>query len=106
RDEQLLLYATGLGPVTGGRVGNGDVTPESPALVPNTVSVYFDNPLIKESAIIVESSRLVPGLAGIYEVSLRVPGTRRRGDALLVTLRVGGISSPQSGPVVPRVAVE
>ena len=106
RDEQLLLYATGLGATKGGRLPDGDVTPDSPDLLTDSVSVYFDNPLIKESAIIVESSRLLPGLVGVYEVRLRVPGTRRRGDALLVTVKVGGVSSPQSGSVVPHVAVE
>jgi len=29
-----------------------------------------------------------------------------RGDALPVTVRIGGVNSPTSGPVVPFVAVE
>jgi uncharacterized protein (TIGR03437 family) len=54
----------------------------------------------------VEWSGLTPGLVGVYQVNLRVPGAHIKGDKLLVTVRVGGVDSPSSGSVLPFVAVE
>jgi len=42
---------------------------------------------------------------GVYQLNLRIPGFHMNGDALPVTLRIGGINSPSTGPVVPTVAV-
>ena len=51
-------------------------------------------------------SGLAPGWAGIYQINLRVPGFHISGNALPVTVKVGGVSSPTTGPVVPMVAVQ
>lgn len=106
RDDRLTLYAVGLGPVTGVRLAAGVATPASPLAETDPVKVYFDDPRIKESEIAVEFSGLVPGYVGLYQINLYVPWYRRRGEALPVTVKIGGVSSPVNGPVVPRIPVE
>ena len=99
RDEPLTMFATGLGPTTGGKVTAGTASPGDPPALTGTVQVFFGNPGYKEAAIIVDWSGLSPGLIGIYELHLRVPGAHVKGDALPVTLKVGGVTSV-SGPVI------
>lgn len=106
RDEALVMYATGLGVTKGGRVTQGMPAPADPLAVTDDVDVFFGDPRIREAAIIVEWSGLVPGYIGLYQVNLRVPGSRIRGESLPVTLRIGGIDSQKTGPVVPTVSVE
>src|SRR5450759_2981748 len=106
RDERLTLYATGLGVTTGGRVTVGVPAPASPLAVTAPVSLYFGNPLIKEAAIIVDWSGLLPGYIGVYQINCRIPGAHLKGDALPITLKIGGVSSPTLGNNVPLVWVE
>ena len=81
RDEELTLYATGLGVTTGGKVTVGTPSPASPLAVTAPVSLYFGNPLIKEAAIIVDWSGLLPGSIGVYQINCRIPGAHINGDA-------------------------
>ena len=104
RDERLVLYATGLGPTKGGRVVAGQPAPSNPVAVTDKVQVYFGDPHVKQAEIIVEWSGLVPGYIGLNQINLRVPGDHVKGDALPVTIRVGGVTSPTTGPAVPKVA--
>ena len=106
RDEPLTLYALGLGPTTGGRVTSGGASPADPLAVTGPVEVFFGDPRFKQAGIIVDWSGLTPNFVGLYQLNLRVPGFHISGDALLVTVRVGGVNSPSTGPVVPYVAVE
>jgi uncharacterized protein (TIGR03437 family) len=106
RDERLTLYATGLGVTTGGRVTAGNPSPSSPLAVSAPVSLYFGNPLIKEAGIIVDWSGLMPGMIGVYQINCRIPGAHIKGDALPITLKIGGVSSPTTGTNVPQVWVE
>jgi uncharacterized protein (TIGR03437 family) len=106
RDEKLTLYATGLGVTTGGRVTVGTPAPASPLAVTAPVSLYFGNPLIKEAAIIVDWSGLLPGYIGVYQINCRIPGAHLNGDALPITLKIGGVSSPTTGNNVPLVWVQ
>lgn len=106
RDEGLVLYATGLGATKGGRVTAGEPAPENPLAVTDKVQVYFGDPRYKEAEVIVDWSGLVPRMIGLNQINLRVPGAHIRGDALPVTLRIGGVTSPTTGPAVPRVAVD
>ncbi len=106
RDERLTLYATGLGVTTGGRVTAGSPSPASPLAVTAPVSLYFGNPLIKEAAIIVDWSGLMPGYIGVYQINCRIPGAHLSGDALPITLKIGGVSSPTTGNNVPLVWVQ
>ena len=105
RDEHLTMYAVGLGPTTGGAVTAGAPSPSSPLAVTGTVEVFFGDPTFKQAGIIVDWSGLAPGFVGLYQLNLRVPGFHISGDALPVTLRVGSVNSPTTGPVVPTVSV-
>ncbi|MBI4877556.1 MAG: beta-propeller fold lactonase family protein, partial [Acidobacteria bacterium] len=106
RDESLALYATGLGATHGGTVSAGEPAPSSPLAETDKVQVYFGNPKLSQSEMIVDWSGLVPGLIGIYQINLRVPGVHEKGDELPVTLRIGGVDSPTTGTAVPTIAVE
>lgn len=106
RDEKLTLYATGLGTTTGGKVTVGTPSPASPLAVTAPVNLYFGNPLIKEAGIIVDWSGLLPGTIGVYQINCRIPGAHIKGDALPITLKIGGVSSPTTGSNVPQVWVE
>ncbi|HTP31203.1 MAG TPA: beta-propeller fold lactonase family protein [Candidatus Acidoferrales bacterium] len=106
RDEKLTIYATGMGTTTGGKVTAGTPSPASPLAVTGPVNLYFGNPLIKEAAIIVNWSGLLPGSIGVYQVTCTIPGAHINGDSLPVSLKIGGVSSPTSGANVPFVAVQ
>jgi uncharacterized protein (TIGR03437 family) len=106
RDRPITLYAVGLGPVTGGRITGGQPSPASPLAEVAGVRVFFGDPGYKQSEVIVDWAGLTPGYIGLYQINLRVPGFHEKGEALPVTIRVGSVDSPTSGPVVPYVAVE
>jgi uncharacterized protein (TIGR03437 family) len=105
RDEPLTMYATGLGATTGGAVTAGNVSPSSPLAVTTPVLVYFGDPGYSQAGVIVDWSGLAPGFIGVYQLNLQIPGTHLDGNALPVTISIGGISSPTTGPAVPYVAV-
>lgn len=105
RDEHLTIYATGLGVTTGGRVTTGVPAPSSPLAVTSPLQVFFGDPTISDSGVIVDWSGLAPGSIGVYQINCRVPGTHLKGNGLAVTLRIGGISSPVTGANVPLVWV-
>lgn len=103
RDDRLLIFATGLGAVTGPRLSPGQMTPESPEAVTAPVRVFIDDPTIKEAEMDVESSVLVPGLVGVYQIQIYVPWSRRRGDRLPVTVEVNRVQSPRTGDMAPFI---
>jgi uncharacterized protein (TIGR03437 family) len=105
RDQQLYLYASGLGVTTGGAVTAGMPSPSNPLAVTGAVSVYFGDPSYSQSAVITNWSGLVPGMVGVYQVNVTVPGSHMKGDALPVTLKIGGVSSPSTGSLLPTVAL-
>ncbi len=105
RDEPLVMYAVGLGATTGGSVFAGTPSPTSPLAVSPTAAVYFGDPSWVQAAIIVDFAGLAPGMIGVYQLNLRVPGFHISGDSLTVTITAGGVSSPSAGPVVPQVSV-
>jgi uncharacterized protein (TIGR03437 family) len=105
RDEPLTIYATGLGVTTGGRVTAGVPAPSSPLAVTAPVSLFFGLPTIKESPVIVDWSGLEPGKIGVYQINARIPGTHVKGDALPVTIRIGGVDSPRTGSGAAMVTV-
>ena len=106
RDEKLFIYATGLGPSTGAPVTTGNAVPASPPAVTGTVQVYFGNPNLKQSQMIVDSSVLMPGFVGVGQIQITVPGFHTKGSNLPVTLKIGGVSSSVTGPDVPMVSVD
>jgi len=105
RDEELTLYATGLGPTIGGRVVTGQGSPASPLAVTGPIALYFGDPTRNDTGVIVDWSGLAPGEIGMYQINGRVPGRHFSGDNLPVTLRVGGVNSPTTGANVPLVFV-
>src|SRR5581483_3445765 len=105
RDEELTIFATGLGPTTGGRVTTGVPSPSSPLAVTGAIALYFGDPTRNDTGVIVDWSGLAPGQIGMYQINGRVPGRHFSGDNLPVTLRVGGVSSPTTGVNVPLVSV-
>ncbi len=105
RDEPLVMYAVGLGATTGGAVVAGTPSPTNPLAVSPTAAVYFGDPSWVQAAIIVDFAGLAPGMIGVYQLNLRVPGFHISGDSLPVTIKAGGVSSPSAGPVVPLVSV-
>jgi uncharacterized protein (TIGR03437 family) len=105
RDERLVMYAIGLGPTKGATIRAGEPTPASPPAITDPVSVFFGDPRYRQAAVAVEWSGLAPGMIGIYEIRLYVPGDRMRGDDLDVTVRVGNVSSPTGGEMDPKIAV-
>jgi uncharacterized protein (TIGR03437 family) len=106
RDERLVIYATGLGVTKGVRLTGGAPAPASPLAVTEEVDVFFGRTDYRQSQMVVEWSGLVPGLVGVNQINIYVPGDRMKGPDLPVTVRIGGVDSPQTGPVPPRVAVE
>jgi uncharacterized protein (TIGR03437 family) len=55
--------------------------------------------------VIVEWSGLTPGLIGVDQINVYVPGTHITGSAVPVTVKVGGASSSVTGPDPPRISV-
>ncbi len=81
RDEVLTMYASGLGVTKSG--------------VPvEDVQVFFGDPRMTQSEVIVDKVELDPAAIGVFRLSLRVPGFHTSGDSLAVTLRIGGVDSP------------
>jgi uncharacterized protein (TIGR03437 family) len=106
RDQHLTMYAAGLGLPTGANVAPGAGAPSNPPIQLTGVEVFFGDPRYSQAAIIVNWAGLAPGFVGVYQLNLTVPGNHLKGDALPVTIKVGGVSSPTTGPVVPTVAVQ
>jgi uncharacterized protein (TIGR03437 family) len=105
RDESLMFFASGLG-VTKNRVASGTPAPSTPLAETDEVQVFFGDARYSQSEMIVDWAGLVPGFVGLYQINIRVPGDRMRGNDLPVTLRIGGVDSQKTGPVVPVVAVQ
>lgn len=88
RDETLLLYATGLGPVSPAVAGGvpGSSNPLSVATQPIGVSIGGVPYLVTWAG-------LAPDNVGIYQINIYVPGDRVQGDDLPVVVSAGGTSS-------------
>src|SRR5439155_24922799 len=106
RDEELVIYASGLGPTTGGKVVAGQPSPTDTLAVTGKVSVDFGDKGYSQAPMIVNWSGLSPGLIGVYQINITVPGNHLRGDQLPVMISIGGVNSPTTGANVPYVAVD
>ena len=100
------MYATGLGATTGGPVTAGMPSPSNPLAVSSGVQVFFGDPSYTQAAIIVDWAGLAPGMIGVYQLNLQIPGFHINGNALPITVRIGAVNSPTTGVVVPTVAVD
>lgn len=87
--EVLVVYANGLGPVKG-EVTTGQASPGSPpATTAETPGV-----IIGGVAGGVEFSGLTPGLVGLYQVNVRVPGNVAAGERTPLVLSISGQAAP------------
>jgi len=87
--EVVVMYATGLGPVSPTPVA-GEAAPSSPlATVANPVVVT-----IQERPARVLFAGLAPGFAGLYQLNIETPEGVRPEASALVVVRVGEQSSP------------
>lgn len=107
RDRWLTIYATGLGTrfEKNARVASG-AAPTEPLELADTVEVFFGEPTDSRAEMDVRWAGLIPGFVGLYQINLYVPWYRIRGDAVPVTIRLNGVSSQQSGPARPAIAIE
>ena len=94
-NDTIVIYCTGLGPVTGG-VSAGSPAPSSPlARTTNTVSVTIGG-----QPAAVGFSGLTPSFVGLYQVNVLVPPGVQSGSAVSVVVSSGGIeSSPVTIPL-------
>jgi uncharacterized protein (TIGR03437 family) len=69
------------------------------------VQLWFGPPTRSDTGVIVDWSGLLPGSIGVYQINCRIPGTHFKGDAIPVTIRIGGVSNPTTGPTAAVVYV-
>ena len=98
RDETLLLYTTGLGPVrpdvqAGGLAG----------VDPFSVTTENVQVLIGGHPYPVLWAGLAPYMVGIYQINIYVPGDRVQGDNLPVVVTAAGVSSASDDPPLTAV---
>lgn len=95
--DVLVIYATGLGAVSG-NVNVADASPSSPlaeTLEPVTI-------LVGEVAANVSFAGLTPGFAGLYQVNAALPAGAATGDAIPIVASVGETTSPAVTIAVSR----
>jgi uncharacterized protein (TIGR03437 family) len=84
----VVIYCTGLGPVTN-QPPTGSPAPMSPLAETTTKPTV----VIGGAPAGVQFSGLVPGLVGAYQVNAVVPNGSATGNAVPVTISIGGIVS-------------
>ena len=87
--DVLVIYASGLGPVSGG-VSAADASPTSPlaeTLKPVTI-------LVGGVQATVSFAGLTPGFAGLYQVNAPLPDGAPTGDAVVIVASVSEATSP------------
>ena len=98
RDQDLILFVTGLGAVTP-RVAAGSAASSNPLSVTSQQVLVT----IGGRPMTVTYSGLSPGFVGLYQINLRVPADRVSGDSLPVVVSAGTASSPTSGAPVAAI---
>jgi len=88
RGEYISIYCTGLGPVNN-TPASGAKAPTSPLSSTSTLPTVTVGGL----SAVVTFSGLAPSFVGLYQVNAQVPDTAVPGDAVPVTLSIGGAVS-------------
>jgi uncharacterized protein (TIGR03437 family) len=86
--DTIVIYCAGLGAVNS-QPPDGAVTPDTSSTVVNPVSVSIGG-----STVAAVSAGLLPGMVGVYQVTVTVPQGVAPGDGVQVSLMVAGQSSP------------
>lgn len=94
--ETLTLYCTGLGPVDNTPL-TGFPTPPDP-LARTTAQPTVT---IGGRSASVSFSGLAPGLTGVYQINVQVPSGAAAGDAVAISLSIGGVNSN-----APTIAIQ
>ena len=87
-NETVVVYATGLGPVSGGMVTGKPAS--STSLQPTTPQQATAT--IGSVPAVVAFSGLTPGFTGLYQVNVQIPANVPPSSSLVIT--IGGVSSP------------
>jgi uncharacterized protein (TIGR03437 family) len=87
----ILIYCTGLGPVSANQPATGAAA-SSTQLAPTTELASVTIGGITENAVF---SGLAPGFVGLYQVNALVPAGVALGSAVPVTISIGGATSNQ-----------
>ncbi len=90
--DYIDIYATGLGPVKN-QPASGAPAPASPSPLAQTVAPV--SVTIGGVPVTPRFSGLAPGWVGLYQVNVQIPADAPVGDAVPVTLSVGGVTSNQ-----------
>lgn len=115
RDEPLVMYAVGLGNPKSVKLTSGVPAPTDKLAETDDIELYFKKVeteadktrgFTRQEEMIVDWSGLVPGYVGLYQINFRVPGFHEKGPNLQVVVRIGGLASSITGPVVPLIAVD
>ncbi len=87
--EFLVVYANGLGPVTGG-VRTGQAAP------PDPLATTLETPVVTvgDTPAEVVFSGLTPGLVGLYQINVRLAASIPAGTQTPLVVRVGGQTAP------------
>jgi uncharacterized protein (TIGR03437 family) len=99
RDRYVTIYGIGFG-LNFKRSGSTTLTE-----LADKVEVFIGDPRVDQAEMDVRWAGLVPGLVGIYQVNFYVPWYRLRGEQILV-VKVAGVESQRTGPVVPKIDVD
>lgn len=88
-DEVLVVYGTGLGPVTVS-VPTGQASPSNP------LAATVETPAVTIGGILgdVIFSGMAPFFVGLYQVNVKMPGNVAAGDKTPLALTIGGQSAP------------
>jgi uncharacterized protein (TIGR03437 family) len=86
--DGLIVYAAGLG-IVNPTVNAGDASPSPAASTVNAVQMNIGGADLK-----VDSTTLIPGMVSVYQVKATVPQGLQPGDAIPITIRVAGQTSP------------
>jgi len=83
--SDIIIHCTGLGPV---REQPPTGVPASEKLVHDTLTT----PIVSIGGVnaTLTYAGLSPGMVGLYEIRARVPAGGKRGDAVPVSIRIGG----------------
>jgi uncharacterized protein (TIGR03437 family) len=104
RGQYIQLYANGLGPVTNQPPDGVAATASPLSQTPTTPVVTIGGATVPASD--VAFGGLAPGFPALYQINVKVPATAQTGNAVPITLQIGGTTSPTStviGPVTIAV---